>query len=534
MFSRRISLVSIVIAFFCASFFSTTLFIPHTLAASDPISITTQTATETFPKGIDFQVTVQDTASAISQATLILSSNKPRYMEVERDVAVTTPQRALTLTWHEDTSGSNFVYPGTPINYKWQFHDNANHWHTQDQHTITVIDNRFDWQNLTQGQVEVHWYGQAADFGQIVLSQAIDNVKRISNNLGGSLLHPINLWVYQTSNDFHGSLPPDVHEWVGGIAFPPLNEASIVVDSPNAATLVRDMPHELTHLVFHQLTEQGVLAPLWFDEGLAVYNQSYHEPEMLQSFKQALATHALLRLSEISYNFPANANTAYLAYAQSWNLIGYMYTTFGQTKMATLISLMNGKQNEFNNDLKQALGEDQIHLENQWRVQLNQSSVLTAADMPQSTPQSSGNTLTNPVTSDTITPLLVLLGLLLIILPLVGVSGAFVYQRRKRQREIALQEAQRILSSTFPPYVSRSLYQQPYQQYPQPTQQSQQQRPTMPFESYGDMTIAPIPYNDSPLPYTDPRHYQAHQEHTPQPPGQEYMSQPPPKQAPQD
>ncbi len=531
MSSWRVYLLRMVVAFFCASVLSPVLFMSHVSASTDPITITSQTATETFPKGIDFQVSVQDSAAMISDATLILSSSKPRYVQVERTVPVSTPQQTLTLHWHEDTTSADaFIYPGTIIHYKWQLHDNANNWYTQqDQQTLTVIDNRFDWQHLTQGLVQVNWYGQSIGFGQTVLSQALNNVRRISGNLGGALLHPVNLWVYQTPEDFRGSLPPGVHEWVGGIAFPPLDEASIVVDNPNADTLIRDMPHELTHLVFHQLIAQGILAPLWFDEGMAVYNQTYQEPDMLQTFKHALATHTLLRLNAISYTFPADADAAYLAYAQSWKLISYMYTTFGQTKMAKLITLMNGATTEFNEDLKQALGEDQIHLENSWRVQLNQPSVLTPADMAQSTPQASNAPLPHPVGgSDAVTPLLLFAGILLILLPITGLSGFFVLQRRRQRRDLLAQQAQQVIAPTFPPYG----YRQPYQQYPQLQQQT---HPIMPFESYGSGTMLPNPYSNTTQPYTDPEHYTQQQSPSQSmQQRQEYPSQQPPKQAPQE
>ena len=95
------------------------------------------------------------------------------------------------------------------------------------------------------------------------------------------------------------------------------------------------MPHELTHLVFHELIAQGITAPTWFDEGLAVYNQIFREGQLKARFEKALASHSLLRLSDISTSFPANADQAYLAYAQSYNLLDYMYNTFGISKMTT-------------------------------------------------------------------------------------------------------------------------------------------------------------------------------------------------------
>src|SRR5258706_247623 len=144
----------------------------------------------------------------------------------------------------------------------------------------------FSSQHLAQGQLQVNWYNRPTGFGQIVMTNANTSLARITDNLGGGLLHPVNLWIYQNDTDFRGSLPPSTHEWVGGIAFPSLQEAFVVVQDSNADTLRRDMPHEMTHLVFHQRIEKGISAPTWFDEGLAVYNQQYHEPEMAFRLKE--------------------------------------------------------------------------------------------------------------------------------------------------------------------------------------------------------------------------------------------------------
>ena len=288
-----------------------------------------------------------DTETAITQATITITTKVPTYSQQTYDVPVSTPEQNLQLNWQDDISGSKFLFSGTPLMYSWMFHDKNDHWFTESTQNITVIDSRFQWQHLSQGELQVYWYGQGTDFGQIVLSQALDNIRRISANLGGGPTSPITLWVYQTSDDFRGALPPNTFEWVGGLAYPPLHEAFVVVDSPNADTLVRDMPHELTHVIFHELVPLNDLVPTWFDEGLAVYNQIYHEPEMLQSFDDALKTHSLLPLDSLADGFPADSNKAYLAYAESWQFISYMYNTFGISKMAHFIHLMNNPSGAF-------------------------------------------------------------------------------------------------------------------------------------------------------------------------------------------
>jgi Peptidase MA superfamily len=434
---------------------------PSSLAAASPISVTSQSNTVTFPKSIDFQVSATDTSGTITTGTVFIKDSNTTY-STPHSVTVTNPAHTLTLHSYDDISGTNFASPGTLITYYWQLQDGQGNSYTGATQTFTVIDTRFTWQHLDQGLLQVNWYNRPTSFGQIVLSQASQNLNRIAGNLGGKIQQPINVWIYQNTNDFHGSLPPGTFEWVGGVAFPKLNQASIVVESSNDLTLIRDMPHELTHLLFHQLGgANSIYTPTWFDEGLAVYNQSYHEAAMKQSFQQALKTHSLLRLDTIETGFPADANQAYLAYAQSWNLVSYMYTTYGEPKIAALIKALNNPAIDFDDDLTHTVGVDQDQLENQWHLELQQPATM-APD--QGTYQPIQSIASVHVASDPYASLLILLGILLIITPLFGLGGLFTYQRRSHQRANLSLQAQAILNSTLPPYAPSSPApgQQPY------------------------------------------------------------------------
>jgi Peptidase MA superfamily len=429
MFSRHIRYLLIFMTGICLSLLLLTMQPSRTLAATNPITVTRQTDTVTFPKNIDFRVSATDLSSTITQGTIFIQDSNSPY-NTPHIVNITTPAHTITLHSHEDISSTNFASPGTVVTYYWQLQDAQGHTYTAPSQTFTITDTRFAWQHLNQGKLQVNWYNRSENFGQIMLSQASTNLNRIAGNLGGSPLQPINLWIYQTNNDFHGSLPPGTYEWVGGIAFPKLNQASVVVQNPADITLIRDMPHELTHLLFHQLGGQNTIyTPTWFDEGLAVYNQIYHEAAMKQTFQQALKNHSLVPLNTIENSFPADANKAYLAYSQSWNLVAYMYTTFGEPKIAALIKALNNPAVDFNDELTRILGIDQNHLENQWHLSLQQPATL-APD------QTNGQTLQNPasvhIASDPHAPLLILLGFFLIVMPLFGLGGLFTYQRRAR------------------------------------------------------------------------------------------------------
>jgi len=415
---------------------------PHAaLAAGDPITITSQTDIIHFPNYIDFDMSAKDTKGIITKATITITFTVPGYVDQQYDqtVPLKHPAHTVALQWQQKTGSNNFYPPGTLVSYNWQLQDNTGYVHDDVVQNFRTIDSRFIWQHLSQGMLQVNWYNRTQDFGQLVLQKANTSIAHIRTILGNGLLHPINLWIYQTDDDFHGSLPPNSYEWVGGVAFPSLHEASIVVAGSSDETLSRDMPHELTHLVFHQLTEQGIEVPTWFDEGLAVYNQFYHEPGMTARLQEALDTHMLLRLDDIKQGFPANADQAYLAYAQSWNLVAYMYSTFGLTKMGALIKGLNNPQTDFNGDLQTYLGEDQPHLENQWRIHLQQPPTLPP-DQLTPTPTLKPVNLTqhtqSQANSDSSEPLLIGIGSLLILVSITCLALIIVNVKRRSQQAL--------------------------------------------------------------------------------------------------
>ena len=455
--------------------------IVHGLTIStNPITVISRMYHEDFPNSIDLSTDVQDSAGILTQANLVLTFN-PDGTSENHSVTLKKQGNVYVASWHEDTSHGHFVPPGVQVTYTWEFTDNVGHTLTDSQQQFTTIDNRFIWQHLTQGMLQVNWYNRDQNFGQTVLDQASTSIHSISKTLGGSLSQPINLWIYQNDQDFHGSLAPSSYEWVGGEALPLLHEASIVVVDASDYTLTRDMPHELTHLVFHELIAQGITAPTWFDEGLAVYNQIFREGQLKARFEKALASHSLLRLSNISTSFPANADQAYLAYAQSYNLLDYMYKTFGISKMTQIIKFMNNPQQTFDSDLTQAIGEDQIHLENQWRIFNGQSAVLTTSVV---TPTPAAQQVVqvkqaqNISTNNTTFWLLIGLGVFLVFASLISLVVLITYSLRynktlKQQAKISNQAHVLNGNQAYPsPYTDPSTYMQTsiYTQSPsQPT-----------------------------------------------------------------
>lgn len=396
-------------------------------AATSPITVTAHSQTMHYPNSVDFSMTATDTSSNITSATLYISIQIGGIyggsVGGEQHTVTVTPAKTVTASYSEDLTGSSFVRPGTPINYYWVIQDSANNSYTDSTQNFIVNDSRFLWQHLTQGFLQVNWYNQPQSFGQAILNHAVTSLNRISHNLGVTPYSLVNLWIYANHADFTGAIGPYAPEWEGGEANPQYSNAFFVIADPNDTAVLRDMPHEMTHLVFAQLEVHALDVPQWFNEGLAVYNQEYHESAMQQSFQQALNTQSLLRLDTIAGSFPEDPNQAYLAYGESWNLVAYMYRTFGQDKMTNFLKTISSPLIGFNDGMKQTLGVDVAHLENQWRISLHQPSTLGAASGA-----AAGTKLSSTTTTLTMVSIaLVIAAVLVLVLVLVTM------RRRKRQ-----------------------------------------------------------------------------------------------------
>lgn len=407
-------------------------------AAGTPFTVTARSQTVHFPDYIDINLTVQDSVSSITQATIVVSYVVNATYGDEQTVthSVLTPTnragQVVVLHDREDTTSNSFVTPGTAIQYHWELQDQAGHTFTDESQQFVAIDTRFSWHHLAQGMLEVNWYNQPDSFGQAVLRQASANLAHITKTLGSGPTTPLKLWIYADHADFAGAIGPYSYEWVGGEAYPSMGQAFFVIADDQAIALIRDMPHEMTHLVFAQIESRALSVPLWFNEGLAVYNQLYHEPAMAAALQQALTDHTLIPLDQLDGSFPVDADKAYLAYAQSWNLVGYMYQTYGTEKMGTLLKTLNSPLMDLDGAAKQALGVDIAHLERQWQIHLNQPPTPGApgSSAPATTNQPSGSLSA----LSTISTFLVIGGIVCIVGIVAGIALVLVTMRqRKRQ-----------------------------------------------------------------------------------------------------
>jgi hypothetical protein len=129
----------------------------------------------------------------------------------------------------------------------------------------------------------------------------------------------------------------------------------------------RAIAHELTHLVIHQITLNPYNSlPLWLDEGLAVRSEGLLDPRYSSYLSEAIASGSLISVQSLSSPFSAYSDEAVLSYAQSYSLVDFLITSYGQEKMSQLLTTFR-EGSGYDQALEAVYGFDMDGLDSLWR-----------------------------------------------------------------------------------------------------------------------------------------------------------------------
>jgi hypothetical protein len=286
-------------------------------------------------------------------------------------VAEVKPGKQITLSQAVDMR-TRYLPPGLDIQYYWSLTDAAgNHVDTAPQ-TFLYQDGRFPWRTATGGQVTVYYYSGNDDFGQDALNTALRTIDKLGKRFGVAGDRPVHIVIYGNNRDFATSLPPNSAEWIGGQAHPDLGliVTGIQPGSGAAAEIRRVLPHEVSHLLLYQATENPYgTPPHWLDEGLAVYDQETADTSLTPLLNNAIKNGALVPTRALNSNFPLDPNQARLSYAESLSLVQYLVAKYGDAKLGELLLSFKAELS-YDEALKQTFGLDTDELDRDWKASL--------------------------------------------------------------------------------------------------------------------------------------------------------------------
>lgn len=348
-------------------------FAPARAVAADPINVATSTATPNFPAGINFQLHASS-SSAIEHVELLYSLAASATEQLINPSF--TPGRSITAT-AKAPLGTDYVPAGIDITYHWRIEDASGATFETKPQTVLWEDARFSWTLVSGPYVTIYSYKASPDFQKYMLDLAEKYIASEMKLYGMTAIMPIKVWIYDSKTDFSGTLAPNSQEWAAGSALPAFQLIQEIISGGDQSEANRLIPHELSHQILHQATENpfGIL-PLWLDEGLAVNNENADHSRYDDMVATANQSKSLVSIQALISEFPIDPNQASLAYAESYSIVKFMRKTYGDAKLLDLIHAFKAEMT-IDGALKTAYGFDQNGLEKAWLATISESSRST-------------------------------------------------------------------------------------------------------------------------------------------------------------
>lgn len=235
-------------------------------------------------------------------------------------------------------TGARHITPNTSIAYRWRA-TTGEQVTLSPEKTLLHDDDRpgLDWHAARIGAATVHWYGgaeaQARHFGAI----SADAAAAAETLLGHDLAGPIDIFVYESRDDFFGALRLGAREWAGAGTFPGLRTIFMWLQAGSSSFLETTMTHEVTHVVFQDATTNPFHEPAkWFNEGLAVWSEEQSASGHEGAVRSAADAGALLAFEGITESFPIFREVARLAYDEGATMVEMIIDTYGREAIAAI------------------------------------------------------------------------------------------------------------------------------------------------------------------------------------------------------
>ncbi|MFL7869331.1 MAG: peptidase MA family metallohydrolase [Anaerolineales bacterium] len=339
---------------------------PQPVSAAPKAEITNDQPTLNFPDSITFRATIESNVPITSVVLEYGTSELTCGTVVAKAFPQFTPATTVDAEWTWEMKQSGSLPPGTSIWWRWRYTDESGLEKVTDQKNITWLDSKYNWQTVTSGLINLHWYSGNQTFAQDLLNAALAGLARLQNDAGLQPDMPINLYIYANTDDMKDAILYEP-SWTGGMAFPEHNVVIIGISQRDLAWGRSTIAHELTHVLVGHLTFSCLGdVPTWLNEGLAVYSEGGLDSASESQLNEAIQSDQMLTVRSLSGGFSEVPSKAYLSYSQSYSLVKFLIETYGQDKMnSLLITLRDGTT--IDNALLKVYGFDVEGLEDAWR-----------------------------------------------------------------------------------------------------------------------------------------------------------------------
>jgi len=349
------------------------LLTPSLVDADSGISVLDSSVEVRFPTALVFNLEAESDSNIVD-ARVHYQVDRMNYAQVVSEGWPDfTPATRVETSWVWDMRKSSLP-PGASITYWWTVRDAEGGEVETLPAAVHFNDLRYDWQSLSNGDLTLFWYEGKGSFAQELMNACEQGLARLTRDIGPYAEKPIKIYIYASASDLQQAMVFP-QEWTGGVAFTEFGIIAIGI-SPDKINWGKEaLVHELTHLVVHQaiFSPYGEL-PTWLDEGLAMYNQGELGSYFRAYLDKAISEDKLISVRSLCSPFSAEPEKAYLSYAESYSLVEYLLTNYGQERMLNLLTLFK-EGNTYDGALIKVYGFDIDGLDALWREALMPSVI---------------------------------------------------------------------------------------------------------------------------------------------------------------
>ena len=264
----------------------------------------------------------------------------------------------------ETLTARRYIPVGSILVYRWELVDrDGNAMDTADRE-FTFLDGRYNWQQQSEGQTTVFWYGNNESDSLAAFAAARESLETTGALLETVVPYPVRILVYRSESD------GDLARRPRGRVFEELVNTGGQRVAPDLLLVFADDPdivrHEIAHIVTHVAGDGPFTSlPSWLDEGVAVYAQSRPGLGYTTAVEFGVITDNTLSLRSMQSpnNLPEEVN---LFYGQSFSTVEFLIDEFGRERFAELFRVhFDGAR--IDDALMEVYGLDQNALYNAWR-----------------------------------------------------------------------------------------------------------------------------------------------------------------------
>ena len=291
-------------------------------------------------------------------------------------------------------AAERYVVPNTEIEYQWRATEGGRTTLSPEE-SLLYDDDRpgLDWHAAVIGEATVHWYGGNEQVARHLGELTAGGVAQAEELLSHDMDAPVDIFIYETREDFFGALGPGAREWFGAATFPPLRTTFMWLGAGPASYLETTVVHEVTHVVFRDATANAFHEPAkWLNEGLATWAEERSADTQRQTVESEASGGGLFSFDAITYDFPFGTRGTTLSYAMGTTMVDMIIDDYGEDAIARAAEAYRAGASD-DEALEDATGvpADQLYADYYDAFGVDEPGPIEAAAIPPSNVDKPGN-----------------------------------------------------------------------------------------------------------------------------------------------